>query len=118
MALYLILHKVRGRPALDIAELCPEMETPSDPGPWWIIPTSGHRAHPYLYLSLDLLAPNDTPQEPVSKWVLEPAPNDVPDHYEVRLPRNAWHRLGSEPPPPRPRRTEPRRDITADDLDV
>lgn len=38
---YLILHKVRGEPAFDIAE---KMEVEGEE--WWIIPTSGHRAYP------------------------------------------------------------------------
>ena len=63
--LYLIAHKVRGKPAFDIAEhmTCPCCSTHDeitnewvepkgcaqcdDQGHWWIIPTSGHRAFPF-----------------------------------------------------------------------
>lgn len=49
--LYLILHKVRGEPAFDVAQkvqLGAEDETqPGWLGEVWIIPTSGHRAYPY-----------------------------------------------------------------------
>lgn len=40
---FLILHKVRGEPAFDIAI---RIGQDSD-GPLWIIPTSGHRAYPF-----------------------------------------------------------------------
>jgi hypothetical protein len=40
--LYLILHKVRGEPAFDIA-----MKIMIGDEEEWIIPTSGHRAYPY-----------------------------------------------------------------------
>ena len=40
--LYLILHKVRGEPAFDIAE---KITIGKEEG--WIIPTSGHRAYPF-----------------------------------------------------------------------
>lgn len=64
---FLILHKVRGVPAFDIAEklICPECnlgdgmvkeeycEGCNDEGFWWIIPTSGHRAHPLRYWALN-----------------------------------------------------------------
>jgi hypothetical protein len=43
MNLYLILHKVRGEPAFDIAE---KVQIGKEEG--WIIPTSGHRAYPVL----------------------------------------------------------------------
>lgn len=61
--LYLILHKVRGEPAFDIAICCDDMGTESDPGPWWIISTSGWRAYPYREWPLDLLeGPSFYPQ--------------------------------------------------------
>lgn len=59
---HLILHKVRGSPALDVAEFLPEMDM-------WIIPTSGHRAYPYLVL------------EEVKTSVQIPL--DHPDHYSI-----------------------------------
>lgn len=51
--MYLIAHKVRGQPGFDVAIRCDDMGTPSDPGPWWIIPTSGHRAYPIMFWTLD-----------------------------------------------------------------
>lgn len=83
---FLILHKVRGLPAFDIANCCDDMGTEDDPAPWWIIPTSGHRAHPYStcdlysislesFLSLPKLLEVDSPQ-----WVA------LLDHYHTTLP--------------------------------
>jgi hypothetical protein len=73
---YLILHKVRGAPAFDVAERCDDMGTESDPGPWWIIPTSGHRAYPYWTQPLSVEVP--------------PMPDDWPDHYQTsESPRRA-----------------------------
>ena len=63
--LYLILHKVRGEPAYDIA-----MEV----GDMWIIPTSGHRAYPLTYTLLSSLMPIDNVD----------LPSDLPDHYDVK----------------------------------
>ncbi len=45
---YLICHKVRGASAFDIAI---RMEVNGEF--WWIIPTSGHRAHPLWWISLE-----------------------------------------------------------------
>ncbi len=45
---FLILHKVRGRPAFDIAIRVTIGEEEA-----WIIPTSGHRAYPYQAWSID-----------------------------------------------------------------
>lgn len=53
--LYLIAHSVRGEPAFDIALRCEDMGTPNDEGPWWIIPTSGHRAYPIWQCELKQL---------------------------------------------------------------
>lgn len=87
--LYLIAHSVRGQPALDIAERCEDMDTPSDPGPWWIIPTSGHRAYPYwtrklseVFIEVGIgytydMAPLTNP------YVVDAMPDDALDHY--------WH---------------------------
>ena len=52
---YLIAHKVRGEAAFDVAIRCDDMGTDSDPGPWWIIPTSGHRAYPLMHWALSSL---------------------------------------------------------------
>jgi hypothetical protein len=68
---YLILHKVRGEPAFDIAD---KLQIGDEEG--WIIPTSGHRAYPYWYGTLSefhehLLADKSL------------IPSDLPDHYEI-----------------------------------
>jgi hypothetical protein len=75
MNLYLIAHKVRGEPALDVAV---KMEMAD--GPWWIIPTSGHRAYPYWHSDLDglLEEANICPQ------AIE-MPADLPDHYPTSI---------------------------------
>jgi hypothetical protein len=66
---YLILHKVRGKPAFDVAikVLIGEEEG-------WIIPTSGHRAYPAQFIRLDELA---LPE-------LAYVPDDLPDHYDAK----------------------------------
>lgn len=66
MSQYIIAHKVRGQPALDIAE---RIRIGDEEG--WIIPTSGHRAYPYWW-------------EPVGhiRW-LPDMPEDLPDHYRA-----------------------------------
>ena len=89
--LYLIAHKVRGQPAFDIAERCDDMDSEGDPGPWWIIPTSGHRAHPYWSQHLDQLGAvkDDVPDLPLD-MVVPPMPSPWPDHYPTAAePRNA-----------------------------
>lgn len=85
---YLVLHKVRGLPAFDIAIRCDDMGTPLDPGPWWIIPTSGHRARPYQWWVMADIAYAPNAVEP---WVEIDAIafelngkdwiDDWPDHY-------------------------------------
>lgn len=82
--LFLIAHKVRGEPAFDIADRADDMGTASDPGPWWIIPTSGHRAYPYWYQHLNQLGAvkDDVPDLPLDH-VVPPMPDPWPDHYEV-----------------------------------
>lgn len=107
---YLILHKVRGEPAFDIAirlrcAICngigganvPDFETGENnvyEGPscsecdgfgyWWIIPTSGHRAYPFKEWSLsDLSIDHKFDQEyPCSVMI----PEDWPDHYPSNSP--------------------------------
>jgi len=71
--LYLILHKVRGEPAFDIAQ---RIQIGDEEG--WIIPTSGHRAYPYQTWEWHRV------------WVdrefvpaLIDVPADWPDHYTV-----------------------------------
>lgn len=79
---HLILHKVRGEPAFDIAE---KIQIGDEEG--WIIPTSGHRAYPHRYWPLDDLSDvsdinragyHDHPYE----YIDEPIPADLPDHYQ------------------------------------
>jgi hypothetical protein len=78
--LYLILHKVRGEPAFDVAERCDGMGTGDDPGPWWIIPTSGHRAFPIMWW--------DVPVD--ASIVNSPEWDSLPDHYQLSMaPRKA-----------------------------
>lgn len=60
--LYLILHKVRGQPAFDVAEQLEGSGTPTDSGPWWIIGTSGHRAYPYYSIPLYSLVNVNEPE--------------------------------------------------------
>jgi hypothetical protein len=67
--LYLIIHKVRGEPAFDIAE---KVMIGNEEG--WIIPTSGHRAYPI----------NATPlAEPITP-VNEADWDSLPDHYSAK----------------------------------
>lgn len=97
---FLILHKVRGAPAFDIAtqiecascnshdnlvDTCVECD---GLGYWWIIPTSGHRAHPwwnikladmifdmdYMKMAYDYNGWKDVSDAP-------PMPEGWPDHY-------------------------------------
>jgi len=76
--LYLILHKVRGEPAFDIAECIGE----DGDGEIWIIPTSGHRAYPYHLWPL--------PEECTSGMHI--FPDDWPDHYTVSEDRGYGHK--------------------------
>lgn len=81
---YLILHKVHGAPAFDIAERNDDMGTPSDPGPWWIIPTSGHRAYPWWWVGVN--------EVPDIQCLLDSTPsgmpNPWPDHYSASASRS------------------------------
>jgi hypothetical protein len=52
---YLILHKVRGQPAFDIAILSDvKVRVDGVHEQWWIVATSGHRAYPYWYAPISL----------------------------------------------------------------
>lgn len=75
---YLILHKVRGEPAFDIAE---QMEV--DGEVWWIVPTSGHRAYPCEKWALST---NGVP-ELEDAYSIPDLPEDWPDHYAVSASR-------------------------------
>ena len=78
--LYLILHRVRGEPAFDIAS---RLDIGSAGG--WIVPTSGHRAYPYRWWPLeDLMDTSDinnygNHERPAS--LDHTLPSDWPDHY-------------------------------------
>jgi len=74
---FLILHRVRGAPAFDIAEKIGE----DSQGDIWIIPTSGHRAYPFWMKMLDelLMESFNSNIEPV-------VPEDWPDHYSCNAP--------------------------------
>lgn len=86
--LFLILHKVRGEPAFDIATRCDEIGTEEDPGPWWIIPTSGHRAYPTDWWDLDetCIMTMDKYSERYHniQELISPIPHNWPDHYRAR----------------------------------
>lgn len=82
---FLILHKVRGEPAFDIAEQIPcGICNGSEPklyceecnftGYWWIIPTSGHRAYPYQWTNLAELMEH-------GGSTMGGMPDGWPDHY-------------------------------------
>jgi hypothetical protein len=75
--LYLILHKVRGEPAFDIAQ---KIMIGDEEG--WIIPTSGHRAYPHQIWKL-LNLRNHVFGE-VREIAICDIPNDWPDHYSAK----------------------------------
>lgn len=78
--LYLILHKVRGEPAFDIAQKLEhsyaDLVDANEPvgTPVWIIPTSGHRAYPAEFWPFD---------DALSITIPLRLPPDLPDHYTV-----------------------------------
>ena|SRR5579872_4663162 len=77
---YLIAHLVRGEPAFDIAI---KMDVPTDDEPWWIIPTSGHRAYPWWSMELKRLGREGWGvyyEDDLWKAV-PPCPEGTPDHY-------------------------------------
>src|SRR5215468_427463 len=76
--LYLILHKVRGRAAIDVAtrvHLSGGREI-------WFIPTSGHRAYPLQWQALDPALRRSAEQIEGSAWAA------LPDHYARATQRN------------------------------
>ena len=77
--LYLILHKVRGEPAFDIAQ---KITIGSEEG--WIIPTSGHRAFPVAHYNLQQFIDSGQIDD------LEPMPDDLPDHYSTTRDDHAY----------------------------
>lgn len=103
MTPYLIAHKVRGKPAFDVAKrmecpLCARGQRGSDGvmtdcdecdglGYWWIVPTSGHRARPYWTCEIaDLVdySKYSTMQSGSAPSIVEDLPTmppSLPDHY-------------------------------------
>ncbi len=78
--LYLILHRVRGEPAFDIAS---RLDIGSAGG--WIVPTSGHRAYPYRWWPLEDLSDisdiNNAGYHERPASLDHTIPSDWPDHY-------------------------------------
>jgi hypothetical protein len=89
---YLIAHLVRGEPTFDIAE-----RLDGDPGgeEIWIIPTSGHRAYPYRYWSLDDLYDGSDMDMPKPANVINSVdpPEGHPDHYPINKPQTEQRKL-------------------------
>lgn len=92
---FLILHKVRGQPAFDIAERieCPEChklgpefcDGCEGAGFWWIIPTSGHRAYPFAANRLPVQKANGEFFVALKANVrFGSIPPDWPDHYPTK----------------------------------
>lgn len=69
---YLILHKVRGAPAFDIAY---KMRIANEDG--WLTPTSGHRAYPYGQWPLNQFFSTSE----LNEHLFNPCPVSTPDHY-------------------------------------
>lgn len=84
MSPYLILHKVRGEPAFDIAERTTIADEEA-----WIIPTSGHRAYPYWYHEVHELysAPNEGTLSIRELVGRDDLPKGWPDHYACNDPQ-------------------------------
>lgn len=106
---YLILHKVRGEPAFDVAiklepfyytDLRKDDEAKVAGETMWIIPTSGHRAYPYKWWPLTEL--EGDVGHGYFKAVTYEVPETLPDHYSA-----------SEPPRPR---STPKPATTTDDF--
>lgn len=89
---YLILHKVRGEPAFDIAipMECPICKGGEDPmciecnedGYWWIVSTSGHRAKPWWGIQL-------SKYDGQFNYNIKDIPEDWPDHYQYSIDQTA-----------------------------
>lgn len=78
MDLFLILHKVRGEPAFDVAQ---QVQIGSEVG--WIIPTSGHRAYPAAWWELTGLKWYDIDILTSAQRIGLDHLTGVPDHYTV-----------------------------------
>lgn len=85
--LYLILHKVRGEPAFDIAQ---RVQIGDEEG--WIIPTSGHRAYPFLTWELGKLEDELSPLQKLIDLFHEKLQTKqwlgLPDHFTANTPRD------------------------------
>ena len=68
--LYLIVHKVRGEPAVDVAQRVVIGDEDV-----WFIPTSGHRAWPYKYRALHHSFDLEHSAPRSEEW------DALPDHY-------------------------------------
>lgn len=84
---YLILHKVRGEMAFDIAEKL--VLGGVEQG--WIIPTSGHRAYPIIWFKLEDLVDGSDGEgyRPYDYIAYDEPPkgfDELPDHYRVSKP--------------------------------
>ena len=80
---YLIAHRVRGEAAFDVAI---QMTVEGYDEPWWIIPTSGHRAYPYWHEELGtLLAIFQNENNESIRGTNIPCPPDWPDHYQCDI---------------------------------
>lgn len=80
--LFLILHKVRGEPAFDVAACIGE----DSDGEVWVIPTSGHRAYPYWLMPLKI--ENVLAEE--ARTLLPQMPDGWPDHYTLHEQREKY----------------------------
>lgn len=79
MTLYLIAHKVRGQATFDVAE---KLQIGQEEG--WIIPTSGHRAYPFVTIELSSLVSAAYPHPDMSyESICRDIPADLPDHYSA-----------------------------------
>jgi hypothetical protein len=78
--LYLIVHLVRGEPALDIAI---KLQIGDEEG--WLIPTSGHRAYPYYTWPMSDLYDGSDMDMPAPLDILDNVdpPEGHPDHYQA-----------------------------------
>ncbi len=100
--LFLILHKVRGEPAFDVAY---PFRFGDEEG--WLIPTSGHRAHPAWSVPLKELSwnwrgndgwsPTDDGFTYDDIADIPPLPEDLPDHYAASEPRVVNGKAAREP---------------------
>jgi hypothetical protein len=69
--LFLVLHKVKGKPAIDVAQRC----LLSCGRELWWVPTSGHRVWPLRWLPLDPALSRSAEAIEGEEWAR------LPDHY-------------------------------------